>query len=156
VAISTYTLAVEAYELVKGYYTQAGLTPPSDTPGSETYGGLAVPARMALRALGYAAGTIAIEDAHAIDFTNLLLYYGLANITSAIASANSTSLTVGPIKIENKEYRAEITRLWEYYRGLVAHILGIPLGNQIVVSDRTWDWENELNLLASEYASEVV
>lgn len=154
--IGTYTLAVEAYQLIKGYYDQAGLTPPNDVAGLETYGGLAVPVRMALRTLGYDAGVVEIENTDILDFTNLVLYFALANITSAIASANSTAITVGPIKIENKEYRAEITRLWEYYRGLVARLLGIPIGNQIVVTNRTWDWEKELDTLASEYASEIV
>lgn len=154
--IGTYTLAVEAYQLIKGYYDQAGLTPPNDAVGSETYGGLAVPVRMALRTLDYDISVVEIEDTHVLDFINLVLYFALANVTSAIASANSTAITVGPIKVENKEYRAEITRLWEYYRGLVARLLGIPIGNQIVVTNRTWDWEKELDVLASEYANEGV
>lgn len=142
--ISTYTLAVEAYDEIKSSLP-ASFTPPEDdlTP---TYGGYQIGARRALRDLGYDVSSfptspVTVDDDKASDFRNLLNYYVLLNVV-ALATASASKVKAGPIEIQQSQYQA-LSTLLSRYASQVAGLLGLVVGSQVGISELVYDFELE-------------
>lgn len=156
--ISTYTLAVESYDEIRGIYDSSGLTPPEDD-ASPTYGSYAISVRRALRTLNEAKNrtydettTVSIEDDDADDFRNLLNYFILMRVVTG-AAGSATKVKVGPLEITSSVY-ASLSGLLDRYRLLVSDLLDIPIGGQIRVIDFEMDYESEF-ITASEYTRDT-
>jgi hypothetical protein len=157
VVISTYTLAVEAYDEIKGSLPSTFAAPEDDlTP---TYGGYNVAARRALRDLGYDVSAfptapVEVEDSDAANFRYLLNYYALLGAV-ATATASASKVKAGPIEVSQSQYQA-ISTLLAFYTTQVASILGLTVGNQVGISELVYDFELEQEEaydaeMASEY-----
>jgi hypothetical protein len=152
--ISTYTLAVEAYDEIRGIYDSSGLTPPEDD-ASPTYGSYAISVRRALRTLNEAKDrtynettTISIEDDDADDFRNLLNYFILMRVVTG-AAGSATKVKVGPLEITNSSY-SSLQALLSRYMALVSEILDVGFTGRIEIIDFEMDYESEF-VTASEY-----
>lgn len=146
VAVSTYTLAVEAYNEIKPAYDTAGLTPPSDgvTP---TYGSMASSARRALRTLNQKKDrtynettTVAVEDDDTDDFRNLLVYFTFLPIVTT-AAGSATKIKAGPVEISESTY-VSMRALFDLFALRVADLVDLPVGNGIAVVALEMDWES--------------
>ncbi len=144
-AQSTLTLAVDAYNLIKGIYDQAGLTAPTLL----AYNGMATPVRLALMALGYDPTATEVADADALNFVYAVIFYVLSPVYSAISISAGSSITLGPIKIESKTFSASVASAYAFWQRMVAGF--IDVGSGIVITPREWAWEVDN---ADQYATE--
>lgn len=145
-AVSTYTLAVEAYDEIRGVYDSSGLIPPEDdlTP---TYGSYAIAVRRTLRMLNQYKGrtydeslTVSIDDSDADDFRNLINYFILARLESA-AAGSANKIKLGPLEITNSSYSSLQGLLSRY--ALRLQPFGFLVGGQIKIVDLDFDWESD-------------
>lgn len=142
--VSTYDLAEEAYQGIKGYYDAAGLTPPN--PATPTYGGMATAVRSAFRVLNAKKArtyvyptTVAIDDTDADDFKNLLMYYSLTTAYSTLTST-ATDIQVGPIR--TKFSSTQMDGIFGFLMRQVADLLDLEVVGvgRIKQAPRLYDW----------------
>ncbi len=152
--ISTYTLAVEAYDEIRGIFDSSGLIPPEDdiTP---TYGDYAISVRRSLRTLNEIKNrsydettTVSIEDADADDFRNLLNYFILSRLEAG-AAASASKIKLGPLEIQSASY-SSLQGLLSRYAYRVSDLIDVGAIGQMRIIDLDFDWELDYPVL-NEY-----